>query len=276
MWLAISVMICYKFPLTSEFMCYIYNICSFMFRYSGPTYFIMCFMLPNMWYNIPIVCFFNYQPIHLTTTQLQVTMLLPMWPSDSPQCGLCQAPTPLPTPHLLHFLKPWPLQTVPSTGSIPSLNACANSSVHVGCIPGLPLWALVVGLLPGFAQTTRLWEMPLALSLRTEDPFLTHISLCFPALIPIPFSLALLLCPTSLLSSFENMSGLSLCYFYLCCNSQFITVLFHVKLLKTYWIDCRYTFERSCSTEHHLLMVLKPPIIWSEQYAESWMRIEFF
>ena len=82
MWLAISVMICYKFPLTSEFMCYIYNICSFMFRYSGPTYFIMCFMLPNMWYNSPIVCFFNYHPIHLTTTQLQVTVLLPTWPSD--------------------------------------------------------------------------------------------------------------------------------------------------------------------------------------------------
>ena len=146
----------------------------------------------------------------------------------------------------------------------------------MGRIPGPPLWALLVGLLPGFSQTILLWEMPLALSLRTEDPFLTHISLCFPPLIPIPFSLALLLCPTSLLSSFENMPDLSLCYFYLCCNSQFITVLFHVKLLKIYWIDCRYTFERSCSTEHNVLMVLKPPIIWNEQYAESWMLIEFF
>lgn len=99
MWLAISVMICYRFPLTSEFMCYIYNICSFMFRYSGPTYFITCFTLPNMWYSIPIVCFFNYQPIHLTTTQSQMTMLLPTWPSDPPQCGLCQAPT-----HSLHLI----------------------------------------------------------------------------------------------------------------------------------------------------------------------------
>lgn len=231
MWLAISVMICYRFPLTSEFMCYIYNICSFMFRYSGPTYFITCFMLPNMWYNIPIVCFFNYQPIHLTTTQLQVTVLLPTWPSDS---SVWPLPGPYPTPYTSSAPLPETLASpdCPQSGSIPSLSACANSSLHVGCTPGLPVWAPLVGLLPGFAQTTLLWEMPLALSLRTEDPFLTHISLCFPPLIPIPFSLALLLCPTSLLSSFENMSDLSLCDFYLCSNSQFITGLFHREALK--------------------------------------------
>jgi len=240
MWLAISVIICYRFPLTSDVTYYVYNICSFMFRYSGLTYFITCFMLPNTWYNIPIVRFFNYWPIHFTTTQLQVTMTLPTWPSDSPQCGLCQAPTPLPTPHLLHFRKPCYTsgnpglpRPSPNTGSIPSLGAFANSSLHVDVyIPGLPLRALLVGLLPGFAQTTLFWEMPLALSLRTEDPFLTHISFCFPPLTPIPFSLALLLCPTSLISSFENMSDLSSCHFYLCSNSQFITVLFHHEALK--------------------------------------------